>query len=369
MGAPFSTQQIARSEYFTDREREVARVVEAMRGRDRLVLYGERRMGKSSIIERAAELVRSGGGVVLTANAWTITDLDDLNRGLMQAVPGDWLLGDRIGQLIRALRGMVVLTADDSGRPTLQLTGRPPRDSAPQDRFREILRQLDVLAADHEAPVVVVIDEFQRLEDAHPGGGAILRDIVQEASHLAFVFAGSIVGLVMDLLGPKGAFHAIDRIEVRAIAPEHLKSWVQHRLATHGTRITAPGMDRLYELAGPVTEYVVRLAKDVHRMGRGRHPLGPSEVERAFEEVLGDTAGTYELVWDRLATGKRQVLRAIADGHQQLASREVIEDYGIGSSSAVSYAVDQLRRDGHLAPGKPYRISDPFFAAWVRRQP
>ncbi|MEJ2503518.1 MAG: ATP-binding protein [Gemmatimonadota bacterium] len=319
MEPPFSTQQIARAEYFTDREREVGRVVDAMRGGERLVLYGERRMGKSSIIERAAELVRSDGG--------------------------------------------------EGGRPALQLTGTPPRDSVPEDRFREIIRQLDGLAAEHGAPVVIVIDEFQRLESAHPEGGAILRDVVDGTPHLSYVFAGSIVGLVMDLLGPGGPFHAIDRIHVRAIAPEHLKTWVQHRLATHGTRITDAGMDRLYELAGPVTEYVVRLAKDVHRRGRGSQALGAPDVEEAFQEVLGDAAGTYELVWDGLAKGKRQVLRAVADGHQQLASREVIDDYDIGSSSAVSYAVDQLRREGHLAPGKPYRISEPFFAAWVRRQP
>jgi hypothetical protein len=73
-----------------DREAEVARVVEAMRGRGRLVLYGERRMGKSSVIARAAERVRGDGGVVLTADAWTLAGLDELNRALMAAVPGNW---------------------------------------------------------------------------------------------------------------------------------------------------------------------------------------------------------------------------------------------------------------------------------------
>jgi len=44
----------------------------------------------------------------------------------------------------------------------------------------------------------------------------------------------------------------------------------------------------------------------------------------------------------------------------------VIAGSGIGSSAAASYAIRALRHDGLLAPGKPFRVSDPFFGEWVR---
>jgi hypothetical protein len=74
------------------------------------------------------------------------------------------------------------------------------------ERLSRILHGLNEVAATHDAPVVVVIDEFQRLEDVEAGSGGLLRRIVQETPDLAYVFAGSIVGLVMELLGPGGPF-------------------------------------------------------------------------------------------------------------------------------------------------------------------
>jgi hypothetical protein len=41
----------------------------------------------------------------------------------------------------------------------------------------------------------------------HFNNGGLLRRIVQETPALAYVFAGSIVGLVMELLGPGGPFN------------------------------------------------------------------------------------------------------------------------------------------------------------------
>jgi uncharacterized protein len=365
---PFSTQRIALDEYFTDREYEVARVLEAMRGRDRLVLYGERRMGKSSVIARAAERVRSEGAVVLTADVWAMDNLDDLNRGLMQAVPGDWLVGDRLSTVLQALRALVTVTVDESGRPTLRFSGAAASDARADERLSRILVGLDRIAATQDAPVVVVIDEFQRIEGVAEGSGGLLRRIVQETPHLSYVFAGSIVGLVMELLGPGGPFYGIDRLEVKAIDPDHLVAWLEHRLESHGVRVGAGATAAIYELGGPVTEYVMRLAKVVYRRGREREVVTPAVVHAAFDEVLADYAGSYELIWDPLATTKRQVLRAVAQGEQKLTAKGVMDRYEMSSSSAVTQAARALRHDGLLAPGKPFRVSDPFFAAWIRER-
>ena len=51
---PFLPSVPARGAHFADREREVARIAEAYRTpASRLVVYGERRMGKTSAIEWA----------------------------------------------------------------------------------------------------------------------------------------------------------------------------------------------------------------------------------------------------------------------------------------------------------------------------
>lgn len=364
---PFVTQEVVRGPDFTDREREVGRVLGAMRAGERLVLYGERRMGKSSVIARARERFEGEGGVVIGVDAWTVSDVGELNAALLRAIPSGWLVGERVQRLLGSLRSLVSLTVTEEGRPQLQLTGGSPEPTDPLGSLGRILRSVNEAAGWEDRPVVVVIDEFQRLEELEEGAGGALRGAVQETGRLGYVFAGSIVGLVMELLGPKGPFHAMERLEVGAMDAEHLVEWLRHRFEANGVRASAAVVRELYERAGPVTEYILRLAKVAYRRSVEGGALTASAVGDAFEEVVADHAGSFELIWDGLSRGKRQVLRAAAAGEQHLTARDVMDRYGVTSSAAATYAVNQLRYDGLLAPGKPFRVSDPFLADWVRR--
>lgn len=369
---PFVTQQIAGGADFTDREREVGRVLDVMRTAGRLVVYGERRMGKSSLIMRAAERLQGNGGVALSADAWGTETLDQINNALYRALPRDWLVGDRLASLLRSLRSLAALSVDDEGRPTLQLSGTGRDQDEARERLQRLLKGIDRIAASVDTPVVVVIDEFQRFEDLEDASVGLLRSLVQHTPNVAYIFSGSIVGLVSRLLSPSGPFHAIERLEVGAMDPEHLVPWIEDKMEVDHVEVEAGTGSRIWEMAGPVTEYVLRLAKVVYRRARqaGRAAVaGPDLVEAAFQEVMADFSGSFELIWAHLSPSKKKVLRAVADGEQHLNARDVIQRYGLGASSVASYAINELRDGALLAPSKPYRISDPFLAGWIRDKP
>ena len=366
--SPFRTQQVAEGAYFTDREREVARVLDAMRSGDRLVLYGERRQGKTSVIRRAGERLSEDGGVVVAVDAWLAESLSALNGDLLDGIPGRWLVGERAQGLLRSLAGAVSLSVDESGRPRLGFTGTGWSDESPGKTFGAILRALDVAASDTDAPVVVVIDEFQKLGSLHETGGALLRGLMQETPNLGYVLSGSIVGAVEGLIGPDGPLRGIDRLEVKGIAREHLIPWTRHRLESHGVACDDDVAAEIHRRAGPVTEYILRLARVVYRLGRGEGRADAGTVDAAFAEIVADNTGGYELIWEKLSADKRRMMRAVAANEERLTSRAVLERYGLGSSAAASYALRTLREDGILAPGKPARISDPFLKAWVAGQ-
>lgn len=370
MKQPFRTNQVVESPYFADRDKETRRVLRAMRGRERLVLYGERRQGKSSIIARAAQRLRKEGGVVIMIDAWKTRTLDGINRAILRAVPSSWIKGPRLERLMRAFGGLVGVTPDEDGRPVLRLVSAGAnRDAHPDDSLEKILGGLDQLAGDREKPVVVVIDEFQTLEMIRPEGGAFLRSVVQETGNLGWIFSGSVVGLVTDLIGPTGPFHGIERMEVREIEPDFLARWIEERSSGHGVR-WAPGAGaHLVARSGPVTEYIVRLAKSVHAIAsQVDETVEEDIIDRAFAEIVGDMDGTFDLVWSKTSDARRRVLRGVAAGEVRLTTDHFLSTYGLRSSSASSRAERELREEGILAPGKPPRISDPFFKEWIRRQ-
>jgi hypothetical protein len=261
---------------------------------------------------------------------------------------------------------------DEEGHPTLQLSGTGRDKEEARERLQRLLEGIDRIAASTEPPVVVVIDEFQRFEDLENASVGLLRSLVQQTPNVAYIFSGSIVGLVSRLLSPTGPFHAIERLEVGPIDPEHLVPWMEHKMEANHVEVVGGTGSRIYEIAGPVTEYVLRLAKVVFRRARqteGRTVASPDLVEGAFQEVIADFSGSFELIWADLSPSKKQILRAVADGEQHLNARDVIQGYDLGSSSVASYAINELRDGALLAPSKPYRISDPFLAAWIRGKP
>lgn len=326
-------------------------------------------MGKSSLIRRAAERVQDDGGVVLSADAWGVETLDQINNAFYKALPRDWLVGDRLASLLRSLRSLAALSVDEEGRPTLQLSGTGRDRGEARERFQRLLEGIDGIGASMETPVVVVIDEFQRFEDLEDASVGLLRSLVQQTPNVAYVLSGSIVGLVSRLLSPSGPFHAIERLEVGPMDPEHLVPWIEHKMEANEVEVLAGTGSRIYEIAGPVTEYVLRLAKVVYRRARqagGKREASPHLVEAAFQEIVADFSGSFELIWAHLSPSKKQVLRAVANGEQHLNARDVIQRYGLGSSSVASYAINELRDGAFLAPSKPYRISDPFLAGWIR---
>jgi hypothetical protein len=69
------------------------------------------------VIRRAAERLRVDDGVVVVVDAWLAESLSGLNRALLGAVPGWWLVGERAQELLRSLSGLVSLSVDEAGRP------------------------------------------------------------------------------------------------------------------------------------------------------------------------------------------------------------------------------------------------------------
>lgn len=85
---PFRIGEHVSGYHFADREAEVARVREAMLSASSLLVYGPRRMGKSSTIQNAAAAARRSRPkpIVVTADVATATNLFDVSARLLRSL-------------------------------------------------------------------------------------------------------------------------------------------------------------------------------------------------------------------------------------------------------------------------------------------
>ena len=76
---PFRISGIVTGKYFIDRADELRAVLGTMQGQgEKMLVYGQRRMGKSSILLNAAARLRKGKGKVVYADISPATSVTDV---------------------------------------------------------------------------------------------------------------------------------------------------------------------------------------------------------------------------------------------------------------------------------------------------
>jgi uncharacterized protein len=368
---PFRTAEHVIGPFFTDRADEVGVVVRAMTDRGRLLVYGPRRMGKSSILAVSAERVRATGGVVVHADLATSASLVEVAERLLAAVSrvGPWR--DRLVEWARSLGPVVTLGFDEGGLPrlTVGLEARPRAGEGERLLLERVLDRMEAVAARESSPVVLVLDEFQRLSEL--GGEAaewLVRNRMQENRATSYVCAGSKEGLIREMLQPKRAFYAFfEQLHVGPMDAGHLARWIEERLAGAGVRARGVG-SALVERVGPRTQDVVQAGRTLWFQAALVGRADEAAVEAAIAEVVRNDDTGMRRTWEDLTALQQRLLRAVAAGATELHGQEARQRFELGPSSSVTTALDALTGRSILAReagGVVYE--NPFFREWVRR--
>ena len=374
---PFRIGERVSGYSFADRELEVARIREAMLSASSLLVYGPRRMGKSSTIYNAAESARTSRPkpIVVSADVATATNLFDVAGRLLRSLYLEtrWLRL-RLEDLLGGLAPRVTVKLDEHGGPPSITFGIDRRTASEEERrraFEAVFERLSQVRESTRRPVAVVLDEFQAVTRfAGESSEWHLRDVMQRHGDLAFVCAGSQESLIHGMIGPDRAFYKMfDLLHLGPIDEQVFADWLEERLARGSGVATGVGM-ALERMAGPRTQDVVQVARQLYFRGlaAGRR-VEVADVQAAFDEVVWSEAPLLRSIWAELSAQQQDVLRVVALGVQRLYSAEVRDQYGLPGASSVHKAVETLVARGILVrEGSAVTFDSPFFRRWVRTE-
>jgi len=411
---PFVVGEAAGGPQFAGREEEVERIASALgRAGATLVVYGDRRLGKSAALEQAAVEARRRGIPVAVASLATATSPAEAAQRVLAALQRE--LGAEgpatIERIAHALDLSVELLAPtpSAGRDATPAAtagvakaasrGRgagqqqllpgfyttPPVPPNPRFAFlpqpgrpatRLLPDLLDAIDADFAARgrvVGIALDEFQRIHEW--GGGAAgwaLRDSLQRHQSVGYVLLGSQPWVIDSLVGePEGSLWGVADLLRFGPLPAHvLAGWITQQGARTGITIPAEAARLVVRLTHPRTRDVVQLARAVwfDRCTRG---FMDSQllVQEAFERTVREQGALFDLLWSRLDAREQGVLRAFAANEAvQITSAETIRRFRLGPKSSVYSTVERLVEAEHLArrgTGR-YAFDDPYFRRYVQ---
>lgn len=371
---PFRIHGVVKRPYFTDRANEVRRIREHLEEPgSKLLVFGDRRMGKSSAIGVAADEVRSAGGIVLSADFSTASTVVDMSNRILaaatKAMGRKWK--DAMTDLVRAAGVSVSLSPDPlTGLllPSLDLGLRQAPLAKQQISLGRVLDHLDDLARERGVKMGITIDEFQEIRNF--GGDQAewhLRGVIQHHEYVAYVLAGSGSHIIRNMLDKGRAFYGLlDKLEFGPIDPEHMAHWIDARMARQGVKSKGAGA-MIVAVAGPRTRDIVQLARKTFDIASKKALANATITEQAFRELVEEDDAVLRSWWSRLTPNQQNMMRALAASAEPLTSRATLQRFGLSSSSAVVQGLGKFLVDGTVQEGGPsgYTLDSPFTRGWI----
>lgn len=382
MANPFRIHGTVSGAFFTDRASEL-RAIGRVLGEPgaKLLVVGDRRMGKTSTLLAAIERMRARGGKAFLVDLSTASTFADVATRLLDAAFRG--IGARRG--VKDFAEIVArhVTASLSVRPdpgtgllipSVQIETRRAEPADQQRTVGQVLDAIEDMARRHKVTIGIVLDEVQEI---HTLGGEQaewhLRGVIQHHQHVSYVLAGSRPSMLHEMTAKGRAFYGmLDLLKFGPIEPDHLAGWIDSRFSKAGLRARGLGAECI-RLAGPRTRDVVQLARKVYDVAPGakRRPPDRELVATAFAELVDEMDDALRAQWEDASPIQRDVLRAVAAAPSGLTTEATRIAFSLPASGSIMKAVSLLERErrlvGDAETPTAYAFDNPFFRGWVIR--
>ena len=290
---PFRIHGVVEGEYFTNRTAEIKQMVNALTEPGcKLLVYGPRRMGKTSTILQAISQINEGGKPAFLADLSTASTAVDMgNKILAEAAR---VLGkkwkDFISDIVSKLKVSIALTPDPGTGailPSVDFNLRD-RDAAEQRKtLGSVLDAINEIAGERKKSIGIALDEFQEI---HKFGGETaewdLRGTIQRHENVSYLLSGSREHLIHRMILNKGALYKlVDKMPFGPMDAEYIANWIDSRLRTAGIKAAKVGAV-IVGAAGPRTRDIVQVARKCFDLTQSKGMATSDDIDEAFRDIV-----------------------------------------------------------------------------------
>ncbi|MBN2586995.1 MAG: ATP-binding protein [Candidatus Fermentibacteraceae bacterium] len=374
MPNPFSYGGIVRGGDFCNRRKEIEDLVRAGLNGEKLFIHGERRIGKTSLLRRAADELRSAGALTLMINVWKCvdaSDLVDLCASEFAGAEGSRGLLKRVKSIFEGLSPAVAV--GDDGRPSLTLA-RSSRGFSPEQLESVLRASWKIADSNSDRRLVVIFDEFQQIRKLGDDSiERVLRSVVQERDDIAWFFCGSRTHLIREMFLDSSSplYRSAGHYPLESIDYENWFPFIEDKFSSTDRNVPGSVVELLLRITSGHPFYTQMLCSALWDMSESGRAVTEEMTEQALDVLLEREHSTYLILWDSLPEMSRRMLRAVAmdDPLRSPYSGEVLSRYGFKSPSSAGRAIEYLVAHDIIvrtAEGG-YAVTDRFLGLWCRR--
>ena len=372
MVIPFVYGKIVTDNDFTDREIETKKLISNFLSLTNTAIISPRRWGKSSLVNKAIELVSAQERAILFVrmNAFKCETSQEFYELFAKCTvegissSAESLLSNAKEFISRLLPKLSI--SDPAGQYEMSF-GIDLKNNPIGEDILDLPQQI---AERRKKKVVVCIDEFQQIGEFADSEQfqKILRSHWQEQSDVAYILYGSKKHMMLNIFGEYNSpFYKFgDIIFLPKISRENWIDYIKARFSQTGKSISDNAAGYLADLVDNHSYYVQQLAQ--YAWFRTDVNCSKETVDEAFQGMIDSLNLQFVNLMDSLTEKQRSFLCAVSDGITNLSSIETLSAYRLGTSGNIRIIKGALKkRDLIEETGHRVEIQDPVFNQWIQR--
>jgi uncharacterized protein len=359
---------------FADREEELSEVEADMRNGQDLVVFAPRRLGKSSLVLKAAAATRRKKGLVAYLNVMTAPTKERFAERLAAAIYAEIAapkarLKEKALAMFQGLRIAPTVMVDPmDGRISFSF-GFGHSDSEIDGTIEMLLELPAKIAAERGQRVVLILDEFQEIVDLDPNFPKLLRSVFQAQPDVCHIYLGSKRHVMHDLFSDANEpfWRSAKQMQIGLIPADKFSKFIQRRFAATNKEVDGPVCDQLLDITRGHPYATQELSYSLWEQTPFDGKADADLLARSLELVLRSEHAHFSLVWEDLPAGQRILLEALAreSGRPLAGAYRARHQLAAPSSTqrALRALVDRELVERESDGG--YRVMEPFLTEWL----
>lgn len=364
---PFKYGQVVRDKDFCPRPDLVEQLDKFVESGQNVVLIGERRMGKTSLVCETLRRLKDCRMVYI--DLLEVKTADDVCRRMIKAVFSAQRNTAFIERFLKSIAGLrPAVTIDPiSGQPSLTLDQRTALTPKSMGSVIETFGEMN-----NDRRTAVVFDEFQDILNLKDSRAVLaeLRSSIQFQGEIPYIFAGSVRNSITDIFYDPDSpfFKSAQSLEIGPLNDSRFASFLAKRFS-EGRRIVSKETllkitEMLEFVPGDVQEFCCALWD---RTSPG-DTVSEEHFAKALELVFSRESKTYEAILGHTTGQQLKCLTGLTTvGGRSPFSAVFLEASGISLPGSVRKAIEGLVKKKIIYHYQgTYKFANPFFKLWLQ---
>jgi AAA+ ATPase superfamily predicted ATPase len=333
-----------------------------------VVILGERRVGKTSLVSEAIRISKNSQGVFV--DLMGVKSISDLARRLVKAL----VLSEKGSFLEKVLKQLSALRPQLSFDPATNMptVSLGTKQEITPEGLEQVFSMIHSMGK--KKKILVFLDEFQDVYKLKEKDEllALLRSKIQYQKEVTYIYAGSIRNQMEEIFSNPDSpfFKSAIPLYVEPLASSEFAPFIQRKFKSGGRIIAKEDILEIFSSVDNVTGDIQQFCEALWMESNPNDSIAAEKFfPLAFKRIFSHELKDYESKVSELTEFQFKVLKALArnDSNDKITSTSFMENNAFGNASSVKRAVDSLTAKRILFEYKnEHRFFNPFFKKWIQ---